>query len=168
MLRTVNVKKETLAALENVADFSFAWRLMLDYIPVAHEKIRSDPSAVVLLRATFLKTCSILDVPLVRVVQVDSPDTPSIAEFYSSELVDFVRKVLEIIPISVFQILNQVVDVSTNQMTPLPTRVETQDLKTYAQLDQRYELARLTHQASIFTDGILLMEKTLLGVIQVS
>jgi len=29
---------------------------------------------VVLLRATFLKTASILDVPLIRITEIDSPD----------------------------------------------------------------------------------------------
>lgn len=40
-------------------------------------------------------------------------------------------------------------------------------MKDYAQLDLRYELAKLTHQVSVFTEGVLVMEKTLLGVIQV-
>ena len=31
----------------------------------------------------------------------------------------------------------------------------------------RYELSRLTHQVSIFTEGVLVMEKTLLGVVRV-
>lgn len=34
-------------------------------------------------------------------------------------------------------------------------------------MDERYELAKLTHQVSVFTEGILAMEKTLLGIIQV-
>jgi WASH complex subunit strumpellin len=52
-------------------------------------------------------------------------------------------------------------------MRPLPLRLEAKDLKEYAQLDQRYEMASLTHQVSVFTEGVLVMEKTLLGVIQV-
>jgi WASH complex subunit strumpellin len=52
-------------------------------------------------------------------------------------------------------------------MVPIPIRLEAKDLKDFAQLDLRCELAKLTHQVSIFTEGVLVMEKTLLGVIQV-
>ena len=52
-------------------------------------------------------------------------------------------------------------------MAQLPTRIEVDQTKNYSQLDERFELAKMTHQVSIFTEGILAMEKTLLGVIQV-
>jgi WASH complex subunit strumpellin len=38
--------------------------------------------------------------------------------------------------------------------------MQAKDLKDYAQLDLRFELAKLTHQVSIFTEGVLVMEKT--------
>jgi WASH complex subunit strumpellin len=167
MIRTVNVKNEVLNTLESISDASYAWQTLGDYIPVFHERIRRDPSSVVLLRATFLKTASILDVPLVRITAIDSPDAVSVAEYYSGELVEFVRLVLEIIPISVFHVLRQIVSIQTHQMKPIPIRLEAKDLKDYAQLDMRCELAKLTHQVSIFTEGILVMQKTLLGVIQI-
>jgi WASH complex subunit strumpellin len=134
---------------------------------VFHERVHRDPTSVVLLRATFLKTASILDVPLVRITAIDSPDAVSVAEYYSGELVEFVRLVLEIIPISVFHVLKQIVRIQTHQMKPIPIRLEAKDLKDFAQLDMRCELAKLTHQVSIFTEGILVMQKTLLGVIQI-
>ena len=52
-------------------------------------------------------------------------------------------------------------------MHPIPSRLEAKDLKDYADLDQRFELSKLTHEVSVFTEGVLLMERTLLGVIQV-
>lgn len=66
-------------------------------------QVISDPSTVVLLRATLLKLASMLEVPLIRINQCESPDTISVAEYYSSELVEFLRRVLEIIPKSVFK-----------------------------------------------------------------
>lgn len=167
MIRTVNIKNEVLQILENCSDLSYAWQTLSDYIPVFHERVRKDPGAVVLLRATFLKAASILDVPLVRIAAIDSPDVVSVAEYYSGELVEFVRQVLEVIPISVFSVLSQIVNIQTHKMKPLPIRPEAKDLKDYAQLDLRFDLAKLTHQVSIFTEGILVMEKTLLGVIQI-
>ena len=37
----------------------------------------------------------------------------------------------------------------------------------YSQLNLRFELSKLTYQVSVFTEGILVMEKTLLGIIRV-
>lgn len=167
MIRTVNIKNEIIHILDNVSDLSYAWGTLSDYLDIFHERIRRDPSSVVLLRATFLKTASILDVPLVRITTIDSPDAESVAEYYSSELVEFVRMVLEVIPVSVFRVLSEIEQIQTHRMPPIPIRLEAKDLKEYAHLDLRFELSKLTHQVSVFTEGVLVMEKTLLGVIQV-
>lgn len=167
MIRTVNVKDELLDHIENISDFSYAWEALTDYLDVFHERIRSDSSSVVLLRATFLKAASVLDVPLIRISTIESPDAVSVAEYYSSELVEFVRLVLGIIPVTVFKIMGEIEKIQTHQMVPVPPKIEAKNLKDYAQLDLRFELSKLTHQVSIFTEGVLVMEKTLLGVIQV-
>lgn len=167
MIRTVNVKGEVLNVLENISDLSYAWETLPDFLSEFQRNITKDPSSVVLLRATFLKTASILDVPLVRVTAIDSPDAESVAEYYSSNLVEFVRKVLEIIPISIFRVLKDIVHIQTTAMHPIPSRLEAKDLKDFSDLDQRFELSKLTHEVSVFTEGVLLMERTLLGVIQV-
>ena len=52
-------------------------------------------------------------------------------------------------------------------MHSIPSRLEAKDLKDFADLDERFEMAKLTHEVSVFTEGVLLMERTLLGVIQV-
>ncbi|GMH56588.1 hypothetical protein TrST_g9055 [Triparma strigata] len=167
MVRAVNIKTSVLNVIEICADFSYAWEVMLDYVPVLHDRVKADPSTVVLLRALFLKLASILDIPIIRIMQCESPDALSVAEYYSNELVAFLRKVMEIIPISVFKILTNIVVIKERHLKPLPVRLEVDLTKDYAQGNERYELAKLTHQVSIFTEGILAMEKTLLGVIQV-
>ena len=167
MIRTVNVKTEVLSILENISDLSYAWQTLEDYTAVLHARIQKDPLSVVQLRATFQKAASILEVPLVRIYRSESLDAESVAEYYSGELVEWVRSVLEVIPVSVFSTLNQIVAIQTNRMVPIPTRLEAKDLKDFAQLDMRYDMAKLTHEISRFTEGILEMEKTLLGVIQV-
>jgi WASH complex subunit strumpellin len=68
MIRTVNIKHEVLSHLENISDASYAWVVLGDYLPVFHDHVSRDPASVVLLRATFLKTASILDVPMVRIL----------------------------------------------------------------------------------------------------
>ena len=56
----------------------------------------------------------------------------------------------------------------TERLQELPTKVEKEKIKDYAQLDHRFALAQATHGISIFTQGIMAMERTLLGVIEVN
>ena len=58
--------------------------------------IKTDPSLVTKLRATFLKLASALDLPLLRINQANSPDLVSVSKYYSGELVAYVRKVLQV------------------------------------------------------------------------
>eukprot|EP01094_Clydonella_sp_ATCC50884_P026383 TRINITY_DN7212_c0_g1_i1.p1 TRINITY_DN7212_c0_g1~~TRINITY_DN7212_c0_g1_i1.p1 ORF type:complete len:1153 (+),score=449.83 TRINITY_DN7212_c0_g1_i1:73-3531(+) len=167
MIRIVNIKDEYLGSLGLVSDMSYAWLLVRDYVPKMQEAIKRDPTAVIMLRSTFLKLSTILDLPLVRIIQAKSPDFASVSQFFSSELVAFVRQVLSIIPRSMFRILNEIIDIQTNQLMEMPTRVEKEHLKEFAQLSERYDLARGTHAISVFTEGILAMENTLVGVIEV-
>jgi WASH complex subunit strumpellin len=167
MIRTVNIKNDAMDIIDNITDFSYSWVAIKDYLEIFHESIVKDPNSVILLRAAFLKAASILDVPLVRIMAINSPDSESVAQYYSNELVSFVRMVLEIVPISVFKILHKIERIQTDQIIPIPIRLEANDLKEYAQLDLRLQLSKLTYEVSIFTEGILLMRKTLLGVIQI-
>ena len=81
----------------------------------------------------------------------------------------YVRRVLEVIPQTVFRILAQLIELQTGELKPLPIKIETQSLSQSAQMEQRYELARLTYLVSVFTRGIVSMAntRTILGVIEV-
>ena len=116
MIRAVNIKSEVLTNMESITDMSYAWEVIEDYVLVIHDRVRKDPTTVVLLRALFLKLASILDVPILRIMQCNSPDTVSVAEYYSGELVDFVRRVMDIIPVSVFKILLQIVEIKERRL----------------------------------------------------
>lgn len=83
------------------------------------------------LRATFLKLASILDLPLVRISQANSRDVVSVAEYYSGQLVGFVRKVLQVIPKSMFEVLNEIVDIQTTKLQEVPTRLEKDRLNMF-------------------------------------
>ncbi|EFA77215.1 hypothetical protein PPL_12424 [Heterostelium album PN500] len=167
MIKIVNIKEDVLVNLAVCADISYAWDIINNYVEQMQRGIKSDPTCVLKLRATFLKLVSILDLPLVRIAQCASPDLISVSEYYSGELVGYVRKVLEIVPKSMFIILKQIIDMQTNSIKELPTKIEKERLRDFAQLDQRYELAMATNAVSVFTEGILAMETTLVGVIQV-
>lgn len=66
-----------------------------------------------------------------------------------------------------FEILFKIIEIQTRSMKEVPTRLDKDKLKDFAQLDARAEVAKLTHSISIFTEGILMMKTTLMGVIKV-
>ncbi len=96
MLRIVNIKEEVLAIIDVVADISYGWEIINDYVRLMQARIKkyahpievdilSDPTSVLKLRATFLKLASILQLPLVRINQASSPDFYSVSEYYSGK-----------------------------------------------------------------------------------
>lgn len=76
------------------------------------------------------------------------------------------RNVLQVIPASMFALLEKVVELQS-KLEDLPTRLEKDKLKEFAQLDKRFEIARLTHKVSVLSRGILAMRTTLVGVVQI-
>ena len=167
MLRIINVKKSYLISISKISDFSYAWINIQDYAEDMQNLLKKDSKNVLQLRATFLKLASILNFPLVRLFQIESEDIESVTNYYSGELVKFVKNILQIIPLSVFNILNNVIHIFQEGFQELPVKVPKNDLKNYTQAEKRYALAKATHQISQFTKGIYLMEKTLMGVIEV-
>ncbi|KAG7248462.1 hypothetical protein CRUP_021006, partial [Coryphaenoides rupestris] len=109
MIRTINIKEEVLITMMIVGDLSYAWQLIDSFTTIMQESIRVNPSMVTKLRATFLKLASALDLPLLRINQANSPDLLSVSQFYSGELVAYVRKVLQIIPESMFTSLAKII-----------------------------------------------------------
>ncbi|EHB02010.1 Strumpellin [Heterocephalus glaber] len=166
MIRTINIKEEVLITMQIVGDLSFAWQLIDSFTSIMQESIRLNPSMVTKLRATFLKLASALDLPLLRINQANSPDLLSVSQYYSGELVSYVRKVLQIIPESMFTSLLKIIKLQTHDIIEVPTRLDKDKLRDYAQLGPRYEVAKLTHAISIFTEGILMMKTTLVGIIK--
>ena len=157
MLLIVNVKKNYLISISKISDFSFAWISIHDYSQEMQRILQSNSKNVLLLRAAFLKIASILNFPLVHLYEIDSEDIDSVTKYYSGELVSFVREILQIIPISVF----------SSGFQEIPIKLPKKDVKLYAQNEKRFKLAKDAHLISVFTKGIFMMEKTLVGVIEV-
>ncbi|CAF1096037.1 unnamed protein product [Adineta ricciae] len=166
MILLNNVQESTISIMDLVADLSYAWIIIDSFTGVMQEGIKRSPSLVTKLRATFLKLASALDLPLVRINQVGSNDLMIVSHYYSGELVAYVRKVLQIIPETMFTMLASIVHIQTNTLRELPLRAEKDKLREYAQLDERYQVAKLTHDISIFTESMLMMKTTLVGIIK--
>ncbi|XP_061378405.1 WASH complex subunit 5 [Danaus plexippus] len=167
VLRAASLKEDSLVTLETVADFSYAWCTIDLYTVHMQDSIKENPAVTSRLRALFLKLASAMEIPLLRINQAQSDDLVSVSQYYSSELIKYIQKVLQIIPEMVFKIVEKIVDLQTWKITEVPTRIDKEKLRDYAQLDDRMEVAKLTHSASMFTTGILDMRSTLVGVIRV-
>lgn len=47
---------------------------------------------------------------------------------------------LQIIPESMFTVLHRIIEILTNRMREVPTRLDKEKIKEFAQLDARYEV----------------------------
>lgn len=83
---------------------------------------------------------SALETPLLRVNQARSADLSSVSQYYSRELEKYARRVLQIIPETVFGLLAEIVYLETNAFKEIPTKLPKDKLKDYAQLDDRLKV----------------------------
>lgn len=167
MVRSVNVKDKVMIHLQIIADLSYAWKLIDQFTPLMQDAIKNEPSLLIKLRALFLKLSTSLEIPLLRINQAESEDLISVSQYYSNELVTYMQHVLQIIPQTLFTLMGDITNLQTNVMLEVPTRLDKDKLKDYAQLDTRFEIAHLTHSISVFTQGILRMKTTLVGIVSI-
>lgn len=110
---------------------------------------------------------SLMNQPLVRIIESGSEDLRSVANFYSGELVKFVKRVLQVLPKKIFSLLEQISLILTKNVKEFDTKVSKDELKDFAQFDERFRLAKLTHEISVLTEGMLVLDKVLMGVIEI-
>ena len=115
MINTCNIKEDALVQMVIISDMSYALDLIDNFTDEMQKLIKNKPSLVIKLRATFLKLAFALDIPVVRIAQVNSSDFMSVTQYYSAELVAYVRKVLQIIPKSMFNLLAEIISIQTNK-----------------------------------------------------
>lgn len=153
MIRNMNIKEDVLITMQIISDLSYGWELIDYFTPYMQLGIKREPTIVIKLRAIFLKLSSALEIPLLRINQAHSEDLISVSQYYSSELEIYIRKVLQIIPKMMFEKMARIIEIQTSVLKELPTRLEKDKLKDYAQLNERFEYAELTHSVSVFGEG---------------
>lgn len=169
MLHTIHVTDVTLINIQIVGDLSYAWREIDSYTDVMRDSIAQPPYLVINLRAIFLKLASALEIPLLRINQAHSADLQSVSHYYSRHLVEYVRRVVGIIPTNIFRLITQRIYDESHALKPMPAaaRIEKAHLRDYAQLERRRAIAAVAEDVTALTEGILQMRKTLVGVIEV-
>jgi WASH complex subunit strumpellin len=151
MLKVLNLKKRLLSDVKRVTDCSYSFLILKDYIVQMQEVIQSDASSTLLLRATFMKLSSIMDAPMSRIIQLDmihseqqvenssySSNFRSVSNYYSTELMNFVKEVLQVVPRRVFELAgNSLVEALTPKIKSMPGEIDQEDLRDYALFDKR-------------------------------
>lgn len=74
MVKLVHVKKSTITFIDIITDITWSWIVLQDYIKLMQKEIKKDPDIALLLKNTFLKLSSILNTPMLRMFQAESPD----------------------------------------------------------------------------------------------
>ncbi|EFN72735.1 Strumpellin [Camponotus floridanus] len=138
MLRTGSISEDIMISLNIVTDCCYAWNIMESFIDVMQE-----------------------------INQARSADLSSVSQYYSRELEGYARRVLQIIPETVFGLLAEIVHLETNAFKEIPTKLPKDKLKDYAQLAERLQMAKLTYAVSVFTNGVLSLRSVSLGVLRV-
>lgn len=124
MIKLVNVKPSTLTHIEVISDITWSWIVLKEYTKLMQKEIRKSPSIALLLKNTFMKLSSILNTPMVRLLEAKSPDIASVSEFYSNELIRIVKDVLQIIPELVFENLDNIITIFLTSMKNEPNKFD--------------------------------------------
>ena len=91
----------------------------------------------------------------------------NVSQYYSSQLVQFVGRVLSVIPISIYELLEQMTKIMSPGLKAEEAKITKEDLLGHALFDDRLQLAKHAHRISLFAEGMLSMDKCLMGVIEV-
>jgi WASH complex subunit strumpellin len=145
MVRIVNILDDRLIELFMISDTSYIWQIIDQFVPLMqvggccgcslffHPRnqsckslIQRNPRNVLLLRSAFIKLASLLQQTCVRINEIpdNQADLFSVSAFYSGQLVGFVRRVLDIVPRSMFDKMRSIIQIQTSRLLELPPRVE--------------------------------------------
>ena len=167
MVRIMALKKQILINISAISDFSYAWQAIENYLPIIQGEVSRRPDTVLLLKTVFSKLASIMNVPLKRIIEYNSDDIQNVARYYSGELVKFVKRTLSIIPTNIFEKLQEISGILTKKVKEMEPKMLKETLKDVACFEDRFLLAKRTHEVSMLTEGMLVLDKTLMGVIEI-
>ena len=148
MLKVLNLRKRLPTELKQITDASYTSLLLQEYVSHMQKRIQQNSSSTLLLRSTFLKLISIMSSPMSRILQLaELPDEEkernfdeekkSVALYYSTELMKFVKKVLQIIPHRVFKVAREMSGFLTQKIKNMPGLIEQKELPDFAQFENR-------------------------------
>ncbi|KAI3869770.1 hypothetical protein MKW98_030951 [Papaver atlanticum] len=167
MLQALNLQDETVATLSVITDAVYLWGFLGKFTRRLHKKIKQASSVVLNLHCLFLKFRPMVDAPIIRLSQNQSPDLPFVSAYYSSEYVAHISAILEIIPVMLFTILSDDV-VSTLRPNCLERRTEADNVQNFQKPGSQYRLTKALAQISIISQGIKEISEAPFGLMDLS
>jgi WASH complex subunit strumpellin len=152
--------------MTEIVDFSYAWVAMDRYLVRLQETIGSNPKSVLMLKTVFIKMSTIMETPLRRIAQANSEDFESVARYYSGQLLKFIKSVLYVIPVNIFKELDLVSQIMSKDVKEFKVKINKDTLKEQTLFDQRFILAKKTHEITLLTQGMLVLDRTMMGIIE--
>ena len=147
---------------------SYAWDIVdVSLKNVIRKRIKVQPDVLSKVQSVFVKLSSAMEITLMRINQAQSGsgDFKCVSNFYSGELMNSVRAVLQIIPETMFETLSKIVALKTSELHEIPDQIDCQQLKTYGQFDSRFQLAQYVSEIATYSQGVLKMNKSFVGVL---
>lgn len=157
--------------IDEIADFSYGRIVVEKYVSTLQNRVLQDPNSIRLLRPFFLKCSSFIIPPAQQVLHHHQQQEQwnALMEYYSTSLLSFITKILDVIPISIFSTLAKIVDMKEKSLSSLiPAKIDVESLSNYSQFfEDRYKLSKITHELSVLAAGIFRMESTLIGKVEI-
>lgn len=156
MVKAVHLKEKLLQDIAQITDCGYASLLLREYIPDMQTTIQKNSKATLMLRATFIKLTSIMNMPMVRLIQANADDYKGVCLYYCGELVKFVKEVLQVIPRRIFEVIEQIILVLSKNVNikDMPAKIDQKDLRDYALFDQRAKIAMNASEIATHTHGV--------------
>lgn len=162
MVKCELVRDDSVAILDSISDAGYARAAIEFFVPIFHSRSLRDPKSVELLRPFFIKIASFLrkveGYPAARGRRIGAAKT-----YHSTAMLAFAKIVLDVIPVSIFSTYSVIVNSNEKSLARLPTKINVDSLADHSFCDDRYKLAKLTHELSILTKGIIDMKETMIG-----
>ena len=166
MIQIMGIKKNVLSNMTEIVDYSYAWVAMDRYLIRLQETSGSNPTSVLMLKTVFIKMSTIMENPLRRIAQANSEDFESVAKYYSGQLLKFIKSVLYVIPVNIFKELDLVSRIMSTHVKEFKVKINKDTLKEQTLFDQRFTLAKKTHEITLLTQGMLVLDRTMMGIIE--
>lgn len=164
MIKVLNLDDGVMSTFTVITDALYAWGYVTRFGELLGKNIEQDPSVLLSLHAYFLKFRLLLNIPLQWIEQSQSSDLHCVSNYYSSKYAAHVCATLEITPVMLLGIYRDD-DLQTQQPFHLLSRIDKESLPEFMQLDRQLDLARAANKISIISEGMLVMSRNFLGLL---
>lgn len=171
ILKFISLTGDLKLSLHSISDFGYAWRIMdVTFTTYMQKMIKDNPFKVYCIESIFLKLASSFDLCLLRLRQNNSKDDlTSVTQYYSRQLISYMRDVLHIIPASILELVSSIISIQTKYfMYDMPAKISLDNLKDYSLPEQRFQMLELTHKISHYAESMLMMQNTTIGSIKIN